>query len=135
MTHNHPEGLKGAQATAVAVWLAKNGSDKAHIRGIIAENYYPLDFTLDEIRDGCRFNETCQQTVPQAIEAFLESDDFEDAVRCAISIGGDSDTLAAITGGIAEAYYGIPNEIRAKAEGFLDDYLLEILHEAEKTAE
>ncbi len=135
VTHNHPEGLKGAEATAVAVWLAKNGSDKAHIRKVITENYYPLDFTLDEIRDGYRFNETCQQTVPQAIEAFLESDGFEDAVRCAISIGGDSDTLAAITGGIAEAYYGIPAGIRAKAEGFLDDHLLEILHEAEKTTE
>lgn len=105
VTHNHPEGIRGAEATATAIYLARTGSTMSRIRSVIQETYYPLDFTLDGIRDTYRFNETCQGTVPQAIEAFLESTDFEDAIRNAISIGGDSDTLAAITGGIAEAYY------------------------------
>ena len=109
VTHNHPEGLKGAEATAVCVYLARIGEKKEYIRKYVNENYYKLDFTLDEIRNTYKFNETCQETVPQAIEAFLESESFEDAIRCAISIGGDSDTLAAITGPIAGAYYGIPS--------------------------
>lgn len=127
VTHNHPEGLKGAEATAVAIFLARSGKNLLEIRDYITKNYYPLNFTLDGIRDNYEFNESCQDTVPQALEAFFESKNFEDAIRNAISIGGDSDTLAAITGGIAEAYYGIPTEIRKHAITFLDERLLEIL--------
>lgn len=126
VTHNHREGLKGAEATAIAVYMARTGKSKGDIRNRIISNYYPLDFTIDDIRDIYQFNETCQETVPQAIEAFLESDSFEDAIKTAISVGGDSDTLAAITGGIAEAYYGVPSEIKEKALSYLDDYLLSI---------
>lgn len=131
VTHNHPEGLKGAEATAVAIFLARSGKNLLEIRDYITENYYHLNFTLDGIRDSYEFNESCQDTVPQALEAFFESDNFEDAIRNAISIGGDSDTLAAITGGIAEAYYGIPTEIRKHALTFLDERLLKILVEFE----
>ena len=125
VTHDHPEGIKGAEAAAVAGYLAKAGATIPEIRVHIHENYYPMDFTLDGIRESYRFNETCQETVPQAIMAFLESTDFEDAIRNAISIGGDSDTLAAITGGIAEAYYGIPQDLAEKALGYLSSDLLE----------
>lgn len=131
VTHNHPEGLKGAEATAVAIFLARTGKSLFEIRDYITKNYYSLDFTLDGIRDNYEFNESCQDTVPQALEAFFESKNFEDAIRNAISIGGDSDTLAAITGGIAEAYYGIPTEIRKHALTFLDERLLKILVEFE----
>lgn len=131
VTHNHPEGLKGAEATAVAIFLARTGKSLLEIRDYITKNYYPLDFTLDGIRDNYEFNESCQDTVPQALEAFFESKNFKDAIRNAISIGGDSDTLAAITGGIAEAYYGIPTEIRKHALTFLDERLLKILVEFE----
>jgi type I restriction enzyme M protein len=131
VTHNHPEGLKGAEATAVAIFLARTGKSLLEIRDYITKNYYSLDFTLDGIRDNYEFNESCQDTVPQALEAFFESKNFEDAIRNAISIGGDSDTLAAITGGIAEAYYGIPTEIRKHALTFLDERLLKILVEFE----
>ena len=115
VTHDHPEGIKGAEATACAVYLARTGSSKEEIRSFIETEYYRLNFTLDGIRPSYRFDESCQGTVPQAIEAFLESESFEDAVRSAISIGGDSDTLAAITGSIAEAYYGIPDDLREQA--------------------
>lgn len=124
-THNHFEGIRGACAAAVAIFLARNGKSKEEIKEYICKYYYEIDFTLDEIRDTYSFNETCQETVPQALEAFFESDDFEDAIRNAISIGGDSDTLAAITGGVAQAYYGIPDEIIAQARTYLDDFLLE----------
>ena len=126
VTHNHEEGLKGAEATAMAVYMARCGHSKDEIKNKIINNYYPLDFTIDEIRNTYRFNETCQGTVPQAIEAFLESTSFEDAIRVAISVGGDSDTLAAITAGIAEAYYGVPANIKEKALSYLDDCLLSI---------
>lgn len=127
VTHNHPEGLKGAEATAVAIYMARTGSNIMEIRDFIDKNYYPMNFTLNEIRDGYEFNETCQDTVPQALMAFFESTGFEDAIRNAISIGGDSDTLAAICGGIAEAYYGIPTDIRKHALAFLDKNLLQLL--------
>ncbi len=127
VTHNHPEGIKGAEATAVAIYLARSGHSIGEIQKHIDSKYYPMDFTLDEIRDTYEFNETCQNTVPQALKAFFESLDFEDAIRNAISIGGDSDTLAAITGGIAEAYYGIPDNIQAKALKYLDEDLLDIV--------
>jgi ADP-ribosylglycohydrolase len=120
VTHNHPEGLKGAEAVAVAVHMAKTGATRKEIRERIEKDYYPLDFTLDDIRETYRFNETCRETVPQAIVAFLESIAFEDAIRNAVSIGGDSDTLAAITGSIAEAYYGIHQSAEKAAMKFLD---------------
>ena len=104
VTHNHPEGLKGAEVTACLVWGALHGWTKEELLDL-AKTYYDLDFTIDEIRPYYQFNETCQNTVPQALEAFFESESFEDAIRTAVSVGGDSDTLACITGGIAEAYY------------------------------
>ncbi len=120
VTHNHAEGIKGAEATTVAVFSALHGKSIIEIRDYIDKHYYPMNFTLDSIRDSYTFNESCQETVPQAIMAFLESTDYEDAVRNAVSLGGDSDTLAAITGSIAEAYYGIPAEIRKLGFTFLD---------------
>ena len=131
VTHNHPEGLKGAEAAAVAVFMARCGCTKVELREKIGGFYYPLDFTIDSIRETYRFNETCQGTVPQAIEAFLESSSFEDAIRTAISVGGDSDTLAAITGAIAEAYYGVPDELCKKALTYLDPELQVIYEEWE----
>ena len=111
VTHNHPEGLKGAEVTAMCIYYAKIGKNKEFIKDY-ASRYYNLDFDYDELKRTYKFNETCQDTVPQAIYAFLISTDFEDAIRTAVSIGGDSDTLACITGGIAEAYYKhIPSKI------------------------
>ena len=145
VTHNHPEGVKGAMATADAIFICrfysgrndidyevpmKNGSMecKKRVKEHIESEYrYDLSRTLDEIRPEYRFNETCQETVPQAIIAFLESTDFEDAIRNAISLGGDSDTLAAITGSIAEAAYGIPEWIKDKAYAYLDKPLKDVL--------
>ena len=127
ISHNHPEGLKGAQATAHAIYLARTGKSQGEIRDVICANYYALDLTLAEIKADYTFNETCQNTVPQALQAFFEAKDFEDAIRNAISIGGDSDTLAAITGSVAEAYFGIPQSLRHKAIDFLDDRLLSLL--------
>ena len=128
VTHNHPEGLKAAEAVSVAIFMARFGSSMPEIRDCIEKNYYPISFTLDAIRDSYTFNVSCQGSVPQAFEAFFESKGFEDAIRNAISIGGDSDTIAAIAGGIAEAYYGIPAELRKQALTFLDDYQLDTLN-------
>lgn len=109
VTHNHPEGIKGTEATASAIFMARNGSSKEEIKKYIEnEFHYDLNRTLDEIRPSYHMDETCQKTVPEAIIAFLEAKDFEDAIRNAVSLGGDTDTLGAITGSIAEAYYGIP---------------------------
>ena len=127
VTYNHPEGLKAAEAVAVAIFMARRGSSMLEIRDVITRDYYPLGFTLDDIRPTYRFDVSCQGSVPQAFEAFFESTDFEDAIRNAISIGGDSDTIAAICGGIAEAYYGIPSGLRKHALTFLDKELLQIL--------
>lgn len=125
VTHNHPEGIRGAQATAAAVFLARTGNSKDAIRDAIETRFgYDLRRTIDDIRPSYGFNETCQETVPQAIVAFLESTDYEDAVRKAISLGGDADTLACITGGIAEAFYGsVPIDIAARALAMLDEPL------------
>ena len=113
VTHDHPEGIKGAQATAAAIFLARTGHSKPEIKRYVEQTFgYDLSRTCDEIRPGYRHVETCQQTVPEAIIAFLESTGFEDALRNAVSLGGDSDTLACITGGIAEAFYGMPPELR-----------------------
>jgi ADP-ribosyl-[dinitrogen reductase] hydrolase len=128
VTHNHPEGIKGAQATAAAVFMARTGKSKQQIKGYLQNKYeYILDFTLDDIRPTYAFDESCAGTVPPAIVAFLESTDFEDAIRNAISIGGDSDTLAAITGSIAEAFYGIPDSVGDKAFSYLSGELGEIV--------
>lgn len=127
VTHNHPEGIKGAEACAAAEFLALHGASKSEIADCITAYYYPLDFTIDRIRPSYGFDETCQGSVPQAIQAFLESDGFEDAIRTAVSLGGDSDTIAAICGGIAEAYYGVPDWMISKAAEYLDDFLLQAL--------
>jgi len=133
VTHDHPEGIKGAESTAAAIFLARTGHGKAEIRNYVEREFgYDLSRTLDEIRPGYRFNESCQDTVPQAIIAFLESTDFEDAIRSAISLGGDSDTLAAITGSVAEAAYGVPRELEDKAWEYLDEPLRAVLHRWKK---
>ena len=125
VTHNHPEGIKGAQATAAAVYLARTARDKAVIRREIADRFhYDLERTVTGIRPTYRFNETCQATVPEAIVAFLDGADFEDTIRNAVSLGGDADTLACIAGGIAHAYYGgVPQELGEAALRSLPDPL------------
>ena len=125
VTHNHPEGVKGAQATAAAVFLARQGMSKARIKESIERMFgYNLSERLDDIRPSYRFEITCQGTVPAALIAFLESHDYEDAVRKAISLGGDADTLACITGAVAEPHYGgVPPHIAAPALQALDDRL------------
>lgn len=131
VTHDHPEGLKGAEATAVCIYLARTGASLADLRAHVVAHYYPLDFTLEGIRPTYRFNETCQETVPQAIQCVLESTDFEDAIRNAISIGGDSDTLGAIAGGIAQAVYGVPEAMRKAGVRYLDRELRDVLERFE----
>ena len=143
VTHNHPEGVRGAEAVASAIFLAKTGSSKAEIRQFITEHYYDLDFTLDSIRADYRFESSCQKSVPQAIEAFLESESFEDAIRNVISIGGDCDTTGAITGSIAWTYYTVQDhswgcdehmspalrEIRDSARRYLPEEFVSIADE------
>lgn len=129
ISHNHPEGIKGAQATASAIFMARTGKSKPEIKSYIIERYgYNLSRTLDEIRPNYHHVETCQETVPEAITAFLEGNSFEDVTRCAVSLSGDSDTLTAIACSIAEGMYGIPDEIDdmilPKLDGFLTDVLL-----------
>lgn len=133
VTHNHPEGIKGAQATALSVFLAGTGEDKQTIRDRISGLFgYNLQRTVEQIRPGYRFDVSCQGTVPEAITAFLDSEDFEDAVRKAISLGGDSDTIGCITGGIAHAFYRrIPERIVRKVRRLLPDRLLTVLNEFE----
>jgi ADP-ribosylglycohydrolase len=125
VTHNHPEGVRGAQATAAAIFLARIGKTKDEILRSIKERFgYDLQQRLDDIRPSYKFDVSCQGTVPPAIIAFLESRDYEDAIRKAISLGGDADTLACITGGIAEAFYGgVPAPIAKQALDLLDDRL------------
>ena len=135
VTHNHPEAIKGALAVCDAIFMARLYSDecKSRIKEHIEDEYgYDLSKSLDEIRKDYKFDETCQGSVPQAIIAFLESTDFEDAIRNAISIGGDSDTIAAITGSIAEAAYGIPEDMKEKAYVFLDEPLKDVLRRWKK---
>lgn len=128
ITHNHPEGIKGAQATAACIFLARNNYSKDEIKEYVEKTYgYNLDRRLDEIRIDYTFDVSCQGTVPEAIIAFLESTDFVDAIRNAISLGGDSDTLAAITGSIAEGAYGVPDSIKEKALNYLDENLLKVV--------
>ena len=132
ISHNHPEGMKGAEAIAVAIFLARSGKTKAEIRDYVVDNYYDINFTLDQIRKTYKFDVSCQGSVPVALEAFFESTDFEDAIRNAISVGGDSDTIAAIAGSVAEAYYGVPEGIIDSVINFLDSREMEILYYFEK---
>ena len=128
VTHNHSEGIKGAEATASAIFMARKGASKQKIREYIQDEFnYDLNFTCDEIRPVYSFNETCMDTVPQAIVAFLDGKGFEDVIRTGVSIGGDTDTLCAISGSIAEAYYGIPKDIEETARGFLTEDVLKIV--------
>ena len=115
VTHNHPEGIKGAEATASAIFLARNGSSKGEIKEYIIKEFgYDLSRTCNEIRPTYHHVESCQETVPEAITAFLEGNSFEDVIRTAVSLGGDSDTLTCIAGSIAEAYFGVPEELKAE---------------------
>jgi ADP-ribosylglycohydrolase len=132
VTHNHPEGVKGAQATAAAVFLARTGSSKEAIRESIERKFsYDLSRRLDDLRPTFDFDVSCKGTVPPALLAFLESNDYEHAVRLAVSLGGDTDTLAAIAGGVAGAFYGVPDAIRAEALARLDDRLRGVVAEFE----
>ena len=126
VTHNHPEGIKGAEATAVATWLALHGRTKEEIKEYIEKNYYKLDFDYDDLVKNYEFGELCQNTVPQSIYAFLISNSFEDAIKTTISLGGDADTMGAITGAIAGAYYGVPKDLISKANEFLNLDLIDV---------
>ncbi|NNE36308.1 MAG: ADP-ribosylglycohydrolase family protein, partial [Rhodothermales bacterium] len=124
VTHNHPEGIKGAQATAMVILWARQGVPRNRIRRDLEAQFgYDTSTTVDELRETYEYNETCQRTVPEAFRCFYEATDFEDAIRNAISIGGDSDTLAAIAGSMAEAKWGVPEEIEREALGRLDSKL------------
>jgi ADP-ribosylglycohydrolase len=128
ITHNHPEGLKAAQATAVAIWLARQRTGADEIRQELTERFgYRLDMTVDQIRPGYKFTEASQDSVPQALICALQAMDFEDAIRNAVSIGGDSDTIAAIAGSVAEARFGIPEEIAAKTWSYLPRDMREVM--------
>ncbi len=134
VTHNHPEGIKGAQATAAAIYLARNHASKREIREYIENTFhYDLSRTLDEIRPGYHHDETCMRSVPEAITAFLESADFEDAVRNAVSLGGDADTVACICGSIAEAYYGVPEELKKECRRRIPKGFCNVLDLLEET--
>lgn len=128
VTHNHIEGLCGAKVTAGCIYILKNGGSKDDVRKF-AKNYYDLDFTLDDIRNGYSFDVSCQGTVPYAIMSFLEADSFASTISNAISIGGDSDTLAAIAGGIAEPFYPVSDDLKRFTVSKLDGYLIDILSE------
>ena len=132
VTHNHPEGIKGAEAIAVCVWLARNGKTKDEIRNYVNNNYYNLNFTLEDLRKNYQWSSTCQGSVPQAIECFLESNDFEDAIRNAISISGDSDTIGAMTGAISEAFYGIPKHLQFIAKCYCPHGMFKYINRLQK---
>ncbi len=130
VTHNHPEGIKGAEAAAAAIFMARTGSSKDEIRDyIISEFSYDLTQTCDDIRPWYKFDETCQGTVPEAVTAFYEGNDFEDVIRTAVSLGGDCDTLTCIAGGMAEAFYGVPDEFKKECEDRLPEDALKVLHD------
>ena len=134
VTHNHPEGIKGAEATAAAIFLAHTGSTKAEIKAYIEENFqYDLSRTCDEIRPDYYHVESCQETVPEAITAFLEGESFEDVIRTAVSLGGDCDTLTCIAGSMAEAFYGVPEELKVECRKRLPEDLLEVVRRFEET--
>ena len=129
VTHNHQEGIKGAEATASAIYLARTGKSKEEIQTYIVENFgYDLSRTCDEIRPGYYHKESCQETVPEAITAFLEGESFEDVIRTAVSLGGDCDTLTCIAGAMAEGFYGVPEELKQECRNRLGKNLLEVLN-------
>lgn len=134
ITHNHPEGLKGAEATAVAIVMARNGASKEEIKAVMERDYYVSNHTVDEYREIIRGHgdETCQVSMPEALQCFYEGESYEDVIRNCISIGGDSDTLGAIAGGIAEAYFGIPDEIKNRVWDYLTTDLADIVEQFEK---
>lgn len=132
ITHDHIEGIKGAEATAVAIFLARTGKSKDEIARYITQNYYDWSSSVAELQDNYSWDSSCQGTVPPALQCFFESTSFEDAIRNAISIGGDSDTIGAITGAVAEAYYGIPDDIIKKAKEYIPDDLMQLVTEFEK---
>lgn len=135
VSHDHPEGIKGAEATACAIFLARNGHSKEEIKAYIQQRFhYDLSRTCDEIRPGYRHVESCQETVPEALTAFLEGDSFEDVIRTAVSLGGDCDTLTAIAGSVAEAFYGIPEELKEECRSFLTEDILAVLDNFEVSA-
>ncbi len=128
VTHNHSEGIKGAEATASAIFLARTGKSKTEIKAYVEENFgYDLSRTCDQIRPNYRHVESCQETVPEAITAFLEGESFEDVIRTAVSLGGDCDTLTCIAGSIAEAFYGVPNGLKRECRSRLPKQLLKVL--------
>ena len=128
VTHDHPEGIKGAEATASAIFLARTGSTKAEVKAYIEENFqYNLSRTCDAIRPDYYHVESCQETVPEAITAFLEGGSFEDVIRTAVSLGGDCDTLTCIAGSMAEAFFGVPEELKEECRKRLPEDLLEVL--------
>lgn len=127
VTHNHPEGIKGAKCTAAVIWAARNGWSKDQIRAYVQKEFYPLGKTCDEIRPGYHFDVSCQGTVPQAVTAFLEGESFEDVIRTAVSLGGDCDTLTCIAGGMAEAFYGIPANMKEECRKRLEFDMLRVL--------
>jgi ADP-ribosylglycohydrolase len=133
ITHNHPEGIKGAEATVLAIFMARKGASKEMIRKQISTQFeYDLSKTVDEIRPEYKFEVSCAKSVPESIICFLDADSFEDCIRNCISLGGDADTMGAIAGGIAEAYYGIPKEIEERVYGYLPDEFLGILERFRK---
>ncbi len=132
VTHDHQESIRAAEAVTSAIWLARHGADSNEIGSYLRQRYYPLDFTLDDIRLSYRFDVSCQGSVPHALEAFLEADSFESAVRLAVSIGGDSDTIAAIAGSVAEAAFGIPNAIREEVLDRLERRQIRLLDEFQR---
>jgi ADP-ribosylglycohydrolase len=132
VTHNHPEGIKGAEATASAIFLSRTGHDKKEIRDYIErEFHYGLNRTCDEIRPSYHHVESCMETVPEAITAFLEGNSFEDVIRTAVSLGGDCDTLTAIAGSIAEGFYGVPDQLKEECCNRLPEPLLQVLRQFE----
>lgn len=133
VTHDHPEGLKGAEATASAIFLARTGHSKAEIKTFIEENFqYDLSRSCDEIRPGYRHVESCQETVPEAITAFLEGESFVDVIRTAVSLGGDCDTLTAIAGSVAEAFYGVPEVLKHECRKRLPEDMVAVLEQFER---
>ena len=131
VTHDHIEGIKGAEATAVAIFLARNDYSKEDIAEYIRTNYYRSCDCVEDLQANYEWHSSCQGTVPQALQCFFESNSFEDAIRNAISIGGDSDTIGAITGAAAEAYYGIPEDIKETAKTYIPEDLLQMVMELE----
>lgn len=133
VTHNHPEGIKGAECVASAIWMARHGKTKDEIKAFVEDTFgYDLSRTCDEIRPKYRHVESCQETVPEAVTAFLEGTDFEDVIRTAVSLGGDCDTLTCIAGGMAEAMYGVPEYLKAECRKRLEPDMVKVLDRFER---